>query len=138
MCIRDRFSIGAIWTPLVLPDFGVATRGGQQVIVASEAGDRRMAYALLFTPFLWNGLERDVRRPFSAARIYESLNPSVGFVLDDPLSNVLIGATFDLQSTVLVTGGAIFSHVRELDGVKLGDAFAGEASALPTHTVSYT
>ncbi|MBC7975997.1 MAG: hypothetical protein H7138_13580 [Myxococcales bacterium] len=127
------FSIGAIWTPLVSPEFGVATRGDQPVIVASEAGDRRMAYALLFTPFLWNGLERNVRRPFAAARFYESLNPSVGFVLDDPLNNVLIGATFDLQSTVLVTAGAIFSHVRALDGVNLGDAFAREASALPTH-----
>jgi hypothetical protein len=54
-------------------------------------------------------------------------------VLNDPLNNVLLGATLDLQSAVLVTGGALFSHVKELDGVKVGDPFAGATSDLPTH-----
>lgn len=125
------FSIGALWTPLVSPDFAVATRDGQQVIVASESGNRRMEYMFLFTPFVWDHLERDVRRPMSDRKFYEWVNPSVGFVLNDPLNNVLVGATLDLQSAVLVTGGAIFSHVRELDGVKVGDPFPSAASSLP-------
>ncbi|TMQ27224.1 MAG: hypothetical protein E6J90_03005 [Deltaproteobacteria bacterium] len=128
---QGMFSIGALWTPLLSPDFNVATRNGQQVIVASETGDRRMAYMFLFTPFVWDGLERDVRRPMLQRKYYEWVNPSVGFVLNDPLNHVLLGATVDLQSALLITGGAIFSHVRELDGVKVGDPFAGAASDLP-------
>jgi hypothetical protein len=126
------FSTGALSTPLVFPDFTVAMRDGQQVVVASEVGSRRIAYMFLFTPFVWDGLERDVRRPMLNRKFYEWVNPSVGFVLNDPLNHALFGATLDLQSTMLVTGGVIFSHVRELDGLKVGDAFAGTAADLPT------
>jgi hypothetical protein len=127
------FSIGAMWTPLLSPDFGVATRNGQQVVTTSEAGDRRLAYAFLFTPFLWEGLERNVRRPMSDSPFYYHINPSAGFLLNDPLNNALLGVTVDLQSAVLFTGGALFSHVKELDGVKPGDEFVGAAADLPTH-----
>src|SRR5690606_1933897 len=42
------FSVGAVWTPLVDANFDVAMRGGQSVIVATEAGRRRMAYVFLY------------------------------------------------------------------------------------------
>jgi hypothetical protein len=127
------YSIGAVWTPLIDPSFGVATRNGTQVIVQSEQGSRRMGYALMFTPFLWDGLQRDVRRPINADKLWHYINPSVGFLLNDPVNNALVGVTLDLQSCILLTGGVLFSHVTELDGAKPGDAFSGMASDIPTH-----
>lgn len=127
------FSIGAGWTPILDTSFGVAMRDGTQVIVQKEQGSRRLSYLFLFTPFLWDGLDRDVRVPMTARNFYKHFNPSVGFLVNDPLNNALLGVTFDFQSCVLVTGGGLFSHVQELDGVKVGDVFAGAASELPTH-----
>ena len=123
------FSVGAVWTPLVDANFDVAMRAGQSVIVATEAGPRRMAYVFLYTPFLWDKLERDIRKPRKGW--HEYVNPSVGFVLDDPLDNVLLGASVDFSAALVVTAGAYFSHVKRLDGVAVGDAFDGTADDLP-------
>lgn len=126
------FSIGAAWTPILAPEFGVALRDGQQVITQSETGDRRLAYAFLFTPFLWEGLERNPRRPFDGKRFWHHINPSVGFLLNDPIDNVLVGATLDIQSTILFTYGSLFSRVTRLDGATVGQPFEGAASDIPT------
>ncbi|MBZ0231479.1 MAG: hypothetical protein K8M05_03955 [Deltaproteobacteria bacterium] len=123
------FSVGAVWTPLVDANFDVAMRQGQSVIVATEAGRRRMAYVFLYTPFLWDRLERDIRK--SRKGWHEYVNPSVGFVLDDPLNNVLVGASVDFSAALSVTAGAYFSHVKRLDGVAVGDAFDGTVDDLP-------
>jgi hypothetical protein len=129
------FSIGALWTPLISPGFDVGTRNGGQVITQTEQGNRRLAYTVSFTPFLWEGLNRDVLRPMDWAHFYYHINPSVGFVLNDPANNLYFGATFDVQSTILFTSGLLYSHVTELDGVHVGDAFTGTAAQIPTHKV---
>jgi hypothetical protein len=123
------FSLGAAWTPLVDPDFGVASRDGEQVVIATETGSRRLSYVFLYTPFLWDGLERDVRK--GPRKFWHRINPSVGFVVDDPLDNVLFGATVDVRAAILFTAGVYVSHVRKLDGVDVGDTFSGESSDLP-------
>ncbi|MBX3155738.1 MAG: hypothetical protein KF773_07050 [Deltaproteobacteria bacterium] len=128
------FSFGAVWTKLLAPEFVVAQRAGTNVVVQTEGGDRRLSYAFLYTPFLWHGLERDIRKPIGN-RVWEYFNPSLGFVADDPLNNALVGITFDLQSALLVTGGFIFSHVNRLDEIGIGDAFAGTSAEIPTKKV---
>ncbi|HEY4244837.1 MAG TPA: hypothetical protein VGM88_33710 [Kofleriaceae bacterium] len=127
------FSIGAAWTPMLSPGFDVAMRGGRQIITQTEQGNRRLAYSFAFTPFVWDGLARDVQRPMDLKHIYTHVNPTVGFLLNDPLNNVFIGGTFDFQSAVLFTWGMMYSHVTQLDGVHVGDAFDGSKADIPTH-----
>ncbi len=125
------FTLGGMWTPLLDPAFGVAMRNGQSEIVQTETGSRRFAYDFLFTPFLWDRLERDVRKGPGWKKFWHYLNPSVGFVLDDPLNNVLLGASLDLESAFVLTYGVVYSHVHALDGASVGDAFTGTADQIP-------
>lgn len=126
------FSLGAAWTRLVDPRYTVAQRDGQPVIAARESGARRLEYVLLYTPFLWDRLERDVRkRPL---RWYHHVHPTVGVSLSDPLDHVLAGISADAYGAIAVTGGRIVSRIQQLDGAAVGDRFDGDAAALPiTH-----
>lgn len=121
------FSLGGLWTPLIDPTFTVSTAGGQSIVVQGEQGNRRFAYTLLYTPFLWE--PRDIEK--GPRNWYHRFNPSVGFVLNHPLDNVLLGVSADLGASVVLTAGAIFSHVQKLNGLKPGDTFGGVASDLP-------
>jgi hypothetical protein len=124
------FSLGGAWTPLVDQGFEVAMRGGDNVIVQTETGDRRLVYVFMYTPFIWERLERDVRK--GPAKLWHRINPSVGFVVDDPLNNVVLGLTADFRSAVLFTAGMYVSHVRHLEGVAVDDVFDGTTEELPT------
>ncbi len=125
------FTLGGLWTQLVDPGFEVATRDGASVIVRTESGDRRFAYSFLYTPFLWG--KRDIEK--GPDHWYHRINPSLGFVLDDPLDNLLVGGSVDIASSIVVTVGAIFSHVEKLDGVAVGDVFTGTTADLPITNV---
>jgi hypothetical protein len=123
------FSLGAAWTPLMDASFSVAQREAGPAVVATETGTRRLSYVVMYTPFLWDKLERDVRK--TPQRPWYRINPSFGFVVDDPLNNVVLGATVDIRSAVLFTGGVYFSHVHRLDGMAVGEPFTGGTADLP-------
>jgi hypothetical protein len=123
------FSLGAAWSRVQDPDFGLVSRGMDQVLSAGEKGGRRLVYALLYTPFVWG--KRDVEKPIEGW--YRHVNPTVGLALADPLDNAFAGASVDVRGAV-ITIGAHVSHVSVIDersGLTEGDVFTGSEDDLP-------
>jgi hypothetical protein len=127
------FSLGGAWSSVTDPQFSVVSNGTNNVVSATETGNRRLLYTLFYTPFLWG--PRDIQR---STPWFHHLNLTVGLALNDPLNNAFAGLSVDLLSSVVLTVGGVVSHVSELDpssGLSAGSKFAGMASDLPvTHS----
>ena len=126
------FALGAIRTELRDPTFGVSVVGADSVLTETADGTPRVLYLLSYTPFLWG--PRDVSKSVPA---YQHLNPFFGVVLNDIANNAVMGVSLDLESSVYLQAGVHAGRVTRLDprsGLRLGDAFSGGASAVPTVT----
>lgn len=139
---RGIFSFGGAWSALPDPLFAtVQTADGRTLITNRQPGEHRLAYVLLFTPFVWG--QRDFEKegpPIDAKEIawgsiLTHFNPTVGFSVTNPLENAFAGVSLDLFEGILVTGGMHVGHVTVLDptaDLAIGDVFPGAPSAVPT------
>jgi len=130
------FSLGAIRTPLLDPDIGLAFNGTDTVITAKTDGIQgedkkahRILYTVAYTYYMWGRRDVEKPRPF-----WHRINPMMGVVLNDIPNNFIAGATVDLFDGVFLHAGAHAGKVRALDphsGLELGDKFTAEAKELP-------
>lgn len=128
------FSFGAIRTDLKNPTFGLVAKGGDSVISIVKDDKPRILYTLTYTPFIWG--KRDIAKD-SLSWSLSKFNPMFGIVLNDVSNNFIVGASYDLTSSVYVTGGAHFGRVRTLNtdgGVKLESTFTGSSAQIPVTT----
>jgi hypothetical protein len=121
------FSLGALQTDLVDPEFTLTPSGSQSVITPTEQGSTRILYALFYTPFVWG--KRDIEK--NPRRLIEHLNPTVGIVLNDVADNALAGFSVDVFNGFVVTGGWHLGHIHVLQGYHVGDVFNGTAAQIP-------
>jgi hypothetical protein len=125
------FSFGAIRTNLRNPTFGLVAKGADSVISIVQDDKPRILYTLTYTPFIWG--KRDIEKDSPALNI-RRLNPMFGVVLNDISNNFVIGASYDMMSSVYLTAGAHFGRVQTLDtdgGVTLGSTFSAPRSEIP-------
>ncbi|WP_419949977.1 hypothetical protein [Candidatus Palauibacter sp.] len=128
------FTLGAIWSTLGNPEFGLTSNGDSTVITqtrdpasakSTDGRGPRAAWAIFYNSFVPS---RDIRK--TSVRI----SPAFGAVIND-YANILVGASIDYRSNIYVTGGVHLGRVRDLDkrsGLELGSGFKGEASDIPT------
>jgi hypothetical protein len=122
-------SFGPVWTNITDRTYGLAPSGGQQIIIETEKGGDEILYAAQYTYFRHR---RDIEKPI--ARPMDRVNPTLGFSLNDPADHALIGVSFDAGHFVF-TAGLHAARVERLSteaGLKVGDAFTGDAAAIPT------
>lgn len=128
------FSLGAIWSTLGDPEFGLVPKGDSTIITqirdpaSGEKDDRgdRTLWAIFYTPFF---VGNDIRK--SEIRV----SPTFGAVLNDVFANVLVGGSIDYRSNFRITAGAHFGRVVDLDErseLSLGSPFEGQLSDIPT------
>jgi hypothetical protein len=125
------FALGAIHTWLRDPEFGLVSNGTDSVITRTADRTPRVLYTLTYTPFIWG--KRDLEKGEPPLNI-RRLNPTFGLVLSDIQNNFVVGATYDLFSTVYLSGGLHLGHVRRLNpdaGYAEGEAFPGASKDLP-------
>jgi hypothetical protein len=118
------FMLGAMRTELAAPTFAKAYNGTDTVIVEREAG-HRLLYTATYTHY-WR--KRDLTRGLPLDRIWESITPMVGVVLNDAASNAIVGASIELRPGLAIIVGRHFGRVNVLDestGAQVGGVFEG-------------
>jgi hypothetical protein len=127
------FSLGAISTEAVDPEFKLVTNGTDQVIAPGDASDDDLFYSIFYTPFLSG--KRDTEKPFAGSKWYRHFNPAFGLVLDDVSDHFLFGLSIDLPRGFVLTAGQHYRKVTVLSeesGYAIGSVFPGAADTIPT------
>ncbi len=129
-------SLGAIRTPLLDPDIGLAFNGTDTVITVKSDGIQgedkdahRILYTVAYTYYMWGRRDIEKPRPF-----LQRINPMMGVVLNDIPNNFIAGATVDLFDGVFLHAGAHAGKVRTLDphsGLEIGDEYTGKETEVP-------
>jgi hypothetical protein len=124
------YSMGAMRTDAIDPDFYLSSDGTTQTIRQRNLGDNDVLYTVMYTPYVWG------KRSLQAKpRLWERFNPTIGLVLDNVSENFVAGVSFDFPVGGLVlTYGKHWRRVSRLDpsaNVAVGDPFTGTIEQLP-------
>lgn len=114
--------------------YTIVDRAGTSVIEETRAkGDGKLSYAFTYTAFIKRrDLEKDL--PWKS---WERVNPTLGFLTQDPHLNALIGLSYDLPTIMLTVGVHLTQGERLTKQSRLfvGAPFDGQASAIPRRDV---
>lgn len=124
------YSLGAMRTDAIDPDFYLSSDGTTQTIRQRNLGDNDVMYTVMYTPYIWG------KRSLQAQpRFWERFNPTLGLVLDNVSENFVAGVSFDFPVGGLVlTYGKHWRRVSRLDpsaNLAVGDPFTGTIEQLP-------
>jgi hypothetical protein len=126
------YSLGAMRSDAIDPDFYLSSDGTTQTIRQRNLGDRDVLYAITYTPFVWGKRSLQESPPLLH---WQRLNPTVGVVLDDVSDNFVAGISYDLGIGGLVlTYGKHWRRVSRLDpaaNLAPGSTFPGTMEQLP-------
>jgi hypothetical protein len=132
---QGAISLGVVYSRLGNPSFDLVFNGQDSVITQrtdppdaddTKADGDRFLWGLFYHAFF---PKRDVEKePFR-------LSPVLGLALNDVSENFFVGGSVDGFGSAYLTVGAHFGRITDLDersGLKLGDAFDGASTAIPT------
>lgn len=122
------YSLGAVRSKNVDPDFYLASDGATQTIRQRNLGGRDVFYSVMYTPFVWG--KRSLQE---SPRFRERFNPTVGLALNDVSDNFIFGVSFDLGGFVLTYGKHWRKSARLDPSANLapGSTFGGTMEQLP-------
>lgn len=130
--------LGVLNSKLRDPDFTLRASGGQNVISDKEATDRGPQYVAMVVVqaipryFRSGGLSypgRDLQHDMEPA---DRLGLVLSFGIKDPAKRFGVGASYEIAKGINVVAVREWVKRSELDGVRVGDAFTGTASDIPT------
>lgn len=123
-------SLGPIITRLADPGFEVATNAsGERYIAEIEAGDDRILYGLVYTPFVLGKRMSAPPLRWNLRSWLSRVNPMFGIVVNDIRRNALGGASVDLPFGLVVHAGWHMGRTSQIDpasGLEVGSLFPFE------------
>lgn len=139
---RATFQLGILFSKLNKADYGLMDDGtGQQIIYNKLYADTDPHYS--FSVIIYS-FPRYIQGLFSSKYHFEGRDivnergfiDRIGLVIGAsttaPLDRFYLGLSFELFYGINVIGAYEFAKLDELAGLKEGDIFSGEASAIPT------
>jgi hypothetical protein len=136
------FHVGVLGSKAHEPDYQLRTLAGQTTITNREAEQRGPEYvamvvlqALPKSLSLLGGTPYPGRDPVHDNSFSDRLGLALSFGLKDPRNRFGIGPSYELARGVNVV--AVYEWVKQtrLNGVSVGDSFAGTAAEIPTRKV---
>ncbi|MBC7992625.1 MAG: hypothetical protein H7Z15_05210 [Rhizobacter sp.] len=129
--------VGVLNTKLREPEFGLRTDNGSTVITDKEAQSRGPEYV---ATVVIQGLPHYLRKGFSYRGrdlvhdngTLDRIGLAFGFGLKNPTKRFGMGLSYEVTKGVNVVAMHEWVKRTRLDGVKLGDTFAGAAGDIPT------